>query len=33
MVAMVYTTTLTILSWTDEVSKAPGYCDNKGSVF
>lgn len=33
MVAMVYTTTLTAMSWADEDPKAPGYCDKQGNVF
>lgn len=33
MIAMVYTTTLTAMSWSDEKPKVPGYCDKKGAGF
>ena len=31
-VAMAYTTSLTVLSWTNSEPSAPGYCDTKGLV-
>jgi len=33
LIAMVYTTTLTIMSWANEAPKLPGYCDKEGGLI
>jgi proton-coupled amino acid transporter len=30
LVAMTYTTSLTVMSWANAEPKAPGYCDKRG---
>ncbi|CAG9954101.1 unnamed protein product [Clonostachys rosea f. rosea IK726] len=33
VIAMAYTTALTVMSWATEEPKEPGYCDRRGAVF